>query len=234
MCWTEQSDRLHHSSITSMGTDKEPETKAHAEMEKAEVTHEVESKGARADEGNLLNTYSWHTVGPRTDPSEKSAGNKWVKMQSWRKVQSEDTPEKPPAPSPALGACGGDRGTKPAGGRKNPFRRALSEPPGSLLSSILSSSSLSSSPSPVETGAAADTPQGGKLRKYLRQVSQKLKRPRAQNRTNTAQQQQQQQQNEGKKNTDHHHHLLHHKKTQIYKIIDTSKKHIASILTFNI
>ncbi|XP_058258630.1 ras/Rap GTPase-activating protein SynGAP isoform X1 [Hemibagrus wyckioides] len=180
-----------------MGTDKESEAEARAEMEKDEVMHEEENGGERADDGNLLNTYTWHTEGARGDPSEKSTGNKWSKMQSWRKTLSEDTPSKSPAPSPAPGSRGGGGGTKPASGRKNPFRRALSEPPGSLLSSILSPSS-SSSPSPVETGAAADTPQGGKFRKYLRQVSQRLKRPRAQNRNNTstAQQQQQQQQRE--------------------------------------
>ncbi|XP_060774507.1 RAS protein activator like-3 isoform X1 [Neoarius graeffei] len=174
-----------------MGTDKESETEARAEMEKEEVTQE-ESGGERADDGNLLNTYTWHTGGARGDPSEKSAGSKWSKMQSWRKAVSEDTPDKSPAPSPAPGARGGNGTTKPASGRKNPFRRALSEPPGSLLSSILSPSS--SSPSPAENSAAADTTQGGKFRKYLRQVSQKLKRPRAQNRNNTSTSQQQQQQ----------------------------------------
>lgn len=181
-----------------MGTDKESEAEARAEMEKDEVTHEEENGAERTDDGNLLNTYTWHTEGGRGDPSEKSVGNKWSKMQSWRKTLSEDTPSKSPAPSPAPGSRGGDGSTKAASGRKNPFRRALSEPPGSLLSSILSPSS--SSPSPVETGAAADTPQGGKFRKYLRQVSQRLKRPRAQNRNNTSnaqQQQQQQQQREG-------------------------------------
>lgn len=178
-----------------MGTDKESETEARAEMEKEDVTQEEESGGERADDGNLLNAYTWHTGGARGDPAEKSAGNKWSKMQSWRKALSEDAPNKSPAPSPSSRPRAGDGTTKPVSGRKNPFRRALSEPPGSLLSSILSPSSSSTSPSAAEPGAAADTPQGGKLRKYLRQVSQRLKRPRAQNRnnTNTAQQQQQQQ-----------------------------------------
>lgn len=171
-----------------MGTDKEPETEARAEMEKGEVTQEEESVGERPDDGNLLNAYTWHTGGARGDPSEKS---KWGKMQNWRKALSEDTPDKCPAPAPE--ARGGDGSTKAASGRKNPFRRALSEPPGSLLSSILSpSSSSSSAPSAAEPGAAADTAQGGKLRKYLRQVSQKLKRPRAQIRNNTSTAQQQQ------------------------------------------
>ncbi|MCJ8750148.1 hypothetical protein PDJAM_G00259190 [Pangasius djambal] len=178
-----------------MGTDKESESEARAEMEKEEVTQEEESGGERVDDGNLLNAYTWHTGGARGDPSEKSAGNKWSKMQSWRKALSEDTADKSPAPSPAPGARGGDGTTKPASGRKNPFRRALSEPPGSLLSSILSPSS-SSSPSPADTSAAGDTAQGGKLRKYLRQVSQKLKRPRAQNRSNASTAQQQQHQRE--------------------------------------
>lgn len=165
-------------------------------MEKEETTQEEEeSGGERVDEGNLLNTYTWHTEGARGDPLEKSVGNKWNKMQSWRKAISEDTPDKSPALSPAPGARAGDGTTKPTSGRKNPFRRALSEPPGSLLSSILSPSS-SSSQSPVETGAAADTTQGGKLRKYLRQVSQKLKRPRALNRSNTSNTQQQQREGE--------------------------------------
>ncbi|KAI5613810.1 disabled-like 2-interacting protein [Silurus asotus] len=172
-----------------MGTDKESETEAREVMEKEEVTQEEESGGERADDRNLLNTYTWHTGGARGDPSERNTGSKWGKMQNWRKALSEDTPEKSPAP----GARAGDGTPKPTGARKNPFRRALSEPPGSLLSSILSPSS--SSPSPAETGVAADSVQGGKFRKYLRHVSQRLKRPRAQNRntTNSVQQQQQQQ-----------------------------------------
>ncbi|KAF5881533.1 RAS protein activator like-3-like isoform X1, partial [Clarias magur] len=151
-----------------MGTDKESEAEAHEELEQGAPQEAGESSAEHAGDGNLLNTYTWHTGGARGDAAEKSAGSKWSKMQSWRKALSEDSTNKSPAPSPALGARTGDGTSKPTSGRKNPFRRALSEPPGALLS-ILSPSSSSSSPSAAGIGAATDTPQGGKFRKYLRQ-----------------------------------------------------------------
>ncbi|XP_062853191.1 RAS protein activator like-3 [Trichomycterus rosablanca] len=177
-----------------MGTDKEPGIEAHAEGEEG-VQEEPCTERAQ-DDGNPLSTYSWHT-GARP---EQAAGGKWSKMQSWRKALSEDTPEKSPAPTPGHGPAAegpgvrpGDTHTKPASARKNPFRRALSEPPGSLLSSILNPSS-SSAAAAGGSGMDSEPAQGGRIRKYLQQMSQKFKKPRTQTRTGISSAAQHQQQ----------------------------------------
>lgn len=145
----------------------------------------ADSAGETPEDGsNPLNTYKWHT-GAKSEAGgqgtlerlEKGAANKWSKMQNWRKALSEDSGEKSSS-STAKAGENPSKAEKPASSRKNPFRRALSEPPGALLSSVLSQSTSASGTSSAE--APGDTAQKGKLRKYLQQVSQKLKRQRLQ------------------------------------------------------
>uniref|UniRef100_A0A3B5LWP3 Uncharacterized protein n=1 Tax=Xiphophorus couchianus TaxID=32473 RepID=A0A3B5LWP3_9TELE len=158
-----------------------------------------------------LNTYKWHTGSKGTlnepreegdgaaatststiDKIQKASSNKWSKMQNWRKALSEDPGDK--------NSTGGKSGEatkveKGAGAtRKNPFRRALSEPPGSLFAALTPSSSsassaqpASSSAAPEAAGASSNDPSskgsGGTIfKKYLWNVTQKLKRPRLQSR----------------------------------------------------
>ncbi|XP_067115546.1 RAS protein activator like-3 isoform X1 [Osmerus mordax] len=169
-----------------------------------------------AEDNDPLNTYKWHTGAKATadgakgeaggtsatttplERVEKSCTNKWGKMQNWRKALSEDTGDRA---STATGRGGNSEGPKTekstAGKGKNPFRRALSEPPGSLFSALSSSASAggAASGSGQASGETAGSssmdvpPQrggGGALfRKYLRTVSQKLKRPRLQSRGST-------------------------------------------------
>ncbi|XP_063058226.1 ras GTPase-activating protein nGAP isoform X2 [Engraulis encrasicolus] len=134
--------------------------------------------------------------GNSMERTEKSTSNKWGKM-NWRKAHSEDHN----ADRAVTGGGGGARGEekskqeKPAGGlKKNPFRRALSEPPGSLLSTMRGMSgqgaSASSSTTTTTGGASGeasgsngqDSAQRGKFMKYLQNVSRKIKRPRLQSR----------------------------------------------------
>ncbi|KAF1395558.1 hypothetical protein PFLUV_G00012770 [Perca fluviatilis] len=170
-------------------------------------------QGQSSETSDPLNTYKWHTGSKGTlnevkedgeagaaaasststlDKIQKASTNKWSKMQNWRKALSEDPGDKHP-PSGK-----GGEGAKPdKGGRKNPFRRALSEPPGSLFSALAPSSSSASPAHAASSSAAADTPGvsstdpsqrgsgGALLKKYLRTVSQKLKRPRLQSRNST-------------------------------------------------
>lgn len=146
----------------------------------------VDQDPRQPEDGKLLNTYKWHTgansetvaQGP-IERIEKGASNKWNKMQSWRKALSEDGGGK--CSTATRGSESPSKSDKPAISRKNPFRRALSEPPGSLLSSALSSSSASGSSSAQASGSTVqDTMQKGKIRKYLQTVSQKFKRQRLQ------------------------------------------------------
>lgn len=170
-----------------MGTNKEPSIEQSTpeieeEMDQTpEQNSPVDQESQQPEDGKLLNTYKWHT-GAKTETAgqgtlerlEKGASNKWSKMQSWRKALSEDAGEK-------MSTRGGESPTKPATSRKNPFHRALSAPPGSLLSSVLSSSSASGSSNAQALGSSVqDTSQKGKIRKYLQTVSQKFKRPRIQ------------------------------------------------------
>ncbi|XP_030638580.1 LOW QUALITY PROTEIN: RAS protein activator like-3 [Chanos chanos] len=151
-------------------------------------------------ESNPLNTYKWHTGAKHANDGakgkgegqgtverlEKGSSTKWSKMQSWRKALSEDAGDR--ASAAGKKAENAPKQDKHATSRKNPFRRALSEPPGSLLSSVLSPSSSSSSSQPNAEASGSntqDTAQKGKLRKYLDTVSQKFKRPRLQSRNST-------------------------------------------------
>ncbi|XDV36348.1 hypothetical protein PO909_006144 [Leuciscus waleckii] len=175
-----------------MGTNKEaraeqsePQIEENMELS-SEQNSPVDQDPQQPEDDKLLNTYKWHTGAKTETPAqgaierlEKGASNKWNKMQSWRKALSEDAGEK--CSTAARGAESPSKPDKPATSRKNPFRRALSEPPGSLLSSVLSSSSTSGSSSAQASGTTVqDTTQRGKIRKYLQTVSQKFKRPRTQ------------------------------------------------------
>ncbi|CAN9510785.1 unnamed protein product [Ophioblennius macclurei] len=199
-----------------MGTEeRDPEEVAAAEQDR-------QPPQLAADPPDPMDTYRWHTgsKGAADSPREeaaaavataaaasstttstlekiqKASGNKWSKMQTWRKALSEEGGGKGGGGG-AGGGAGGGEGAKPekssGGARKNPFRRALSEPPGSLFSSRTPPSSSSAQPvSPAEGSSGDASPRGGAagggggggalLKKYLRTVSQKLKRPRLQSR----------------------------------------------------
>lgn len=183
---------LGHGVGIKMGTNKDPSAEQSAPQieEDMDVSPEqnspVDQDPQQPEDGKLLNTYKWHTgAKPETvaqgpiERLEKGASNKWNKMQSWRKALSEDAGEK--CSTATRGSESPSKPDKPATSRKNPFRRALSEPPGSLLSSVLSSSSASGSSSTQASGSTVqDTTQRGKIRKYLQTVSQKFKRQRLQ------------------------------------------------------
>lgn len=157
-----------------------------------------------------LNTYKWHTGSKGTlneqreegdgaapsststiDRIQKASSNKWSKMQNWRKALSEDPGDK----NSTAGKSGeGPKAEKGAGvTRKNPFRRAMSEPPGSLFAALTPSSSSaqaasSSSSAALEASGVSSndpSPKGGGgaiFKKYLWNVTQKLKRPKLQSR----------------------------------------------------
>ncbi|XP_071392099.1 ras/Rap GTPase-activating protein SynGAP isoform X1 [Centroberyx affinis] len=158
-----------------------------------------------------LNTYKWHTGSKGTldevkgegeagtssaastmDKVQKSSSTKWSKMQHWRKALSEEHGDK----SSSTGK-GGEAAKSDKGIRKNPFRRALSEPPGSLFAALSPSSSSAQSTQAAPGSAAADASGvcssdpsqraggGALLRKYFKTVSQKLKRPKLQTRNST-------------------------------------------------
>uniref|UniRef100_A0A096LSY2 RAS protein activator like 3 n=1 Tax=Poecilia formosa TaxID=48698 RepID=A0A096LSY2_POEFO len=117
-------------------------------------------------------------------------------MQNWRKALSEDPGDKNSTGGKSGEATKAEKGAGVT--RKNPFRRALSEPPGSLFAALTpssssassaqpASSSSSSSAAPEAAGASSNDPSskgsGGTLfKKYLWNVTQKLKRPRLQSR----------------------------------------------------
>lgn len=167
-----------------------------------------------SDPADPLNTYKWHT-GSRgtldevkeegqgeassststTSKFQKASTNKWSKMQNWRKALSEDNGDK--NSSSGRTGEGGKADKSSAGSKRNPFRRALSEPPGSLFAALSASSSPPSSATAATPSAAAEASGmsstdpsqrggGGALfKKYLRTVSQKFKRPRLQSRSST-------------------------------------------------
>ncbi|XP_020509917.1 RAS protein activator like-3 isoform X2 [Labrus bergylta] len=166
-----------------------------------------------SDSTDTLNTYKWHTGSKGTlnevreeaegaaasststlDKIQKASANKWSKVQNWRKALSEDCGDK----NASSGKSG--EGAKPekggGGTRKNPFRRALSEPPGSLFAALSPSSSSAGSAHAASAAAESSgvsstdpTQKGGGgalFKKYLRTVSQKLKRPKLQSRSSTS------------------------------------------------
>lgn len=186
--------------------------KEQGSTEKENESQAEHSPGQACETTDPLNTYKWHTGSKGTldevkeegeggaasststiDKIQKASTNKWSKMQNWRKALSED-----PGDKNSSGKSGEAKSDKGAGGtRKNPFRRALSEPPGSLFAALSTSSSSASTPHAAPSSAAAEASGvsstdpsqrggGGALfKKYLRSVSQKLKRPRLQTRNST-------------------------------------------------
>lgn len=189
-----------------------PKEQGSPEKEKESPT--ASPQGQASEATDPLNTYKWHTGSKGTlnevkeegegaaasatstmDRIQKASANKWSKMQNWRKALSEDPGDK--NSSSGKGA----EGSKPEKGtgvtRKNPFRRALSEPPGSLFAALSPSSNTSSTANAASSSAAADASGvsstdpaqrgggGALLKKYMRVVSQKLKRPKLQSRSST-------------------------------------------------
>ncbi|XP_072318893.1 uncharacterized protein [Eucyclogobius newberryi] len=149
------------------------------------VSEEAKEAGAAAPPSSTL------------DKLHKASTNKWKTMHNWRKALSEDPGEKACASGKAAEGSR-DAPKSHGGGRKNPFRRALSEPPGVLFSTLGQSSGSSQAAPPsssaTDTEGSGGSPStdpgqkgaagGGALfKKYLRTVSQKLKRPRLQSRS---------------------------------------------------
>ncbi|XP_044202388.1 RAS protein activator like-3 isoform X1 [Thunnus albacares] len=203
-----------------MGTDEKDSVPAAQQPQKEQGSTEKENEspaehppGQASETTDPLNTYKWHTGSKGTldevkeegeggaasststvDKIQKASTNKWSKMQNWRKALSEDNGDKNSSGKSGE-ATKADKGA--GGNRKNPFRRALSEPPGSLFAALSPSSSSANTPhaAPSSTAAEAsgvsstDPSQrggGGALfKKYLRTVSQKLKRPKLQSRSST-------------------------------------------------
>ncbi|XP_077381435.1 ras/Rap GTPase-activating protein SynGAP isoform X2 [Festucalex cinctus] len=147
-------------------------------------------EGQATETTDPLNTYKWETASKESlhlmteDGAASSSstteriqkGNKWNKMQLWRKALSEEDK------APKINSTG-----------KNPFQRALSLPPVSFFATLTHSSSAAGTPqgepsAPLAADAAADAEQGGgtRFRKYWRSVSQKLKRPRLHSRNSTS------------------------------------------------
>ncbi|XP_029998859.1 ras/Rap GTPase-activating protein SynGAP-like [Sphaeramia orbicularis] len=206
-----------------MGTEEKDSEPAAQQLLKEQGSTEKESDSPvehpqGSENTDPLNTYKWHTGAKGTldevkeegqaptasptstiDKIHKASTNKWNKMQNWRKALSEDTGEK--LSSGGKGGDGAKADKAPSGTRKNPFKRALSEPPGSLFAALSPSSGSSSSAQGAPPSAAAEasgasgatgvspTDQkggGGALfKKYLRTVSQKLKKPKLQSRSST-------------------------------------------------
>lgn len=196
-----------------MGTEENDSEPAAQQLLKEQGSTEKETEsavehpqGQTSEDTDPLDTYKWHTGSKGTLDEVKGEGegggtasaastivqkissNKWSKMQSWRKALSEDTGVKS---SPGGKGGEGTKAEKVSSIRKNPFRRALSEPPGSLFSSLSPSSSsatAASSSAPAEASGVSGTEPaqkagGGTLfKKCLWTVSQKLKRPKLQSR----------------------------------------------------
>lgn len=173
-------------------------------------------QGQSSESADPLNTYKWHTGSRGTlnevkeeqgeaasststiSKFQKASANKWSKMQNWRKALSEESWDK--NLSNGKGGEGSKTDKSTSGSRRNPFKRALSEPPGSLAARVTLSTSNTGAASSTTTdtsSAAAKEPgisstdsshKGGggmPFKKYLRTVSQKFKRPRLTSRNST-------------------------------------------------
>lgn len=172
-------------------------------------------QGQSSESADPLHTYKWQTGSRGTlnevkeegqgevasststiSKFQKASANKWNKMQNWRKALSEDPGDK--NPSNGKGGEGGKADKSSAGSKRNLFRRAQSEPPGSLAARVAQSTVSTSTASCAPTGASSATAEdpgvsssdsshrggGGMLfKKYLRTVSQKFKRPRLMSRS---------------------------------------------------
>lgn len=186
------------------------------------------SEPSPSEDDDPLIVYKWHTASKEPpgdskgdggasaaaspmDKAQKSsttvpttATTRWSKIKNWRKALSDDLGDRPFSSSSSAAASPGKSGPgvkpeKAPGARKNPFRRALSEPT-ALLAAFTSSSNSpnsssssrhheNSSSSTTDAAPPADASQrggGGALfRMYLKTVSQKLKRPRLPSRHST-------------------------------------------------
>lgn len=175
------------------------------------------SQQQSSESADPLNTYKWHTgsrgtlnevknegQGETTSSTstigkfQKASVNKWSKMQNWRKALSEDSCDK--NQSNGKGGEGSKTDKSAVSSRRNPFKRALSEPPGSLASRVTLSTSntgsATSSPTDMSSASAKEpglsstdsSHKGGggmPFKKYLKSVSQKFKRPRLTSRNST-------------------------------------------------
>lgn len=199
-----------------MGTEEKDPEPAAQPASKEQGSPEKENEPPQTSEtSDPLNTYKWHTGSKGTlneqkeegegtpasstsamEKIQKASSNKWSKMQNWRKALSEDPGEKNSSNGKSSDAAKPEKAS--GGTRKNPFRRALSEPPGSLFAALstansahaASSSAAATSAGTEASGAASSDPSqkggGGALfKKYLRSVSQKLKKPKLQPRNST-------------------------------------------------
>ncbi|KAL3995867.1 serine/threonine-protein phosphatase 4 regulatory subunit 1 [Sarotherodon galilaeus] len=199
-----------------MGTEEKDPEPAAQPASKEQGSPEKENEPPQTSEtSDPLNTYKWHTGSKGTlneqkeegegtpasststmEKIQKASSNKWSKMQNWRKALSEDPGEKNSTNGKSSDAAKPEKAS--GGTRKNPFRRALSEPPGSLFAALspansahaASSSAAATSAGTEASGAASSDPSqkggGGALfKKYLRTVSQKLKKPKLQPRNST-------------------------------------------------
>ncbi|XP_029007746.1 RAS protein activator like-3 [Betta splendens] len=186
-----------------------------APQDKGSPQKEKESPPEQASEVmDPLNTYKWHTGSKGTlneakeegegaaaaaaattataaaststiDRIHKASANKWSKMQNWRKALSEDPGDKSPS---GTKDGEGSKAEKSTGvSKKNPFRRALSEPPGARFAALTqsfgtSTAASSSGAADASGGSSTDPAQkgggGAMLQKCFRAVSQKLKRPK--------------------------------------------------------
>ncbi|XP_053184468.1 ras GTPase-activating protein nGAP isoform X1 [Scomber japonicus] len=203
-----------------MGTEEKDSEQAAQQPLKDQGSPEKENEapaehppGQASETTDPLNTYKWHTgskgtlnevkeereEGPSSSTStmdrfQKASTTKWNKMQNWRKALSEDTADKN---STAKNGEATKSDKSATSSRKNPFRRALSEPPGSLFAARSTSSSSANMSQAAPSSAAAEASGvsptdpsqrggGGALfKKYLKTVSQKLKRPKLQSRNST-------------------------------------------------
>lgn len=184
-----------------MGTEeKEPEAAAQPMLkEPGPVEKETESSmesPQTPESSDPLNTYKWQTKGAaegeakeadaKASPAstleklQKASTNKWKTMQNWRKALSEDPGDKATC---GKGAEGGKDASKSHGIKKNPFKRALSEPAGVLFSTkVQSNSSAQAGPAAEGSGGSPsnDPAQKGLFKRCLKTVSQKLKKPKVQ------------------------------------------------------
>ncbi|KAG7259156.1 hypothetical protein CRUP_010329, partial [Coryphaenoides rupestris] len=183
--------------------EKEPQVELLSEPPPSEDNDSKASKGPPGDskgDGGASAAASPMDKAQKSSPAvttTTAATTRWSKIQNWRKALSEDLGDRPSSSSSSAAASPGKSGPgvkpeKAPGVRKNPFRRALSEPTGSLFAALTSSSSgHHANPSTATSDAAppADASQrgggGALLRKCLKTVSQKLKRPRLPSRHST-------------------------------------------------
>ncbi|KAG2470930.1 ras GTPase-activating protein nGAP isoform X1 [Polypterus senegalus] len=160
-----------------------------------------------SEDDSPLKTYKWHTgmkqaieglrsEGSAGDKEAHKGASKWSKMSNWRKAFSEEAAagehvsakrlKDSPKKVDDLHGVKTTADEKPP--RKSPFRRALSEPPGSMRMALTKVNeqpvgATEEQQSPTERSNQKTTV----LRKYLRSVSQRFKKPRAAEKKETPQ-----------------------------------------------